>query len=116
MGTVYAPPNGFKAPDITSCDIDEYTKLCMAYEKEIVRWARTYAVNCPEAGEIISFPVCDGAARYVVASLKPVKLIHIDTGDAYSFRYANRLSAKDIRDEIKRAKALKAPFSKKKTL
>jgi hypothetical protein len=115
MGKIYAPPEGFEPPDLTIQDIDKYLKECEKYEENLVKAIRTaYKGVCREAGEVISFPVCDGKARYIVATLKPVKLIHIDTGDAYQAPYVHRLTAKDLREEIRRTKALRDLFSKKK--
>lgn len=65
-----------------------------------------------EAGKEIRFPVGDGYARYIVAKLKPVVLIHI--GDAWHFEYANHLTASDVRKEIKKVEGLRAIFGSKK--
>ena len=74
--------------------------------------------TCPEAGKEIRFRVPGpvpqdstyasvGFARYLVASLKPIHLIHLNVdryvvGDAYQFPYVHRLTASDIRAEIKK--------------
>lgn len=88
MGKIYNPPNGFQAPNISisryNRNIQDYFKACDLYITAIQRAMRqSYGKTCPEAGKLISFPVADGKALYVVATLKPVALVHVDTGDAY---------------------------------
>jgi hypothetical protein len=36
----------------------------------------------------------------MVLSMRPLELMHIPLGDAYQFRYVNRLTAKDIENNI----------------
>lgn len=115
MAKIYSPPEGFEAPELDiKGDVQDYFKACDDYVKRLQESVRaSYGSVCPEAGEIIAFPVADGKARYVVARLKPVELIHIDTGDAYHFEYVHRLTAKDVREEIRKVKALDALFSRR---
>jgi hypothetical protein len=104
MGKIYAPPEEFKLPKVISGgDIQEYFKKCEEYAQNIKDWAKENG-DCPEAGKEIRFPVADGYARYVVYSLKPVKLIHLNVGDAWQYQYAHRLTAADIRKEVKKIK------------
>lgn len=65
-------------------------------------------------GEIIKFPVADGYAQYMVASLTPgVELVHIALGDAWDFDYAHRLTKRDIEEKIQNQKLLEELFKKK---
>lgn len=64
-------------------------------------------------GEIIKFPVADGYAEYMVASMTPLELIHIPLGDAWHFEYAHRLTKKDVEEKIRNQKALEELFKKK---
>lgn len=111
MGKVYSPPEGFSPPDITDFikpgkfQTQEYHEACDKYMRDIKDWAKKESPDS-EAGKMISFPVADGKALYIVFSLKPVTLIHVNTGDAYQYQYAHRLTASDIRKEIKRTEFL----------
>lgn len=58
--------------------------------------------------------VADSYAVYIVASMKPLELVHIPIMDAWEFQYANRLTAKDVKEKIRSEKALQALFAKKK--
>jgi len=115
MGKVYTAPKSIKKPEFEhgrGQDWKEFDKLEAAYEKQIVEWAKKHGKG-PEAGEEVNFPVADGSARYIVLSLKPVQLIHVDTGDAWHFQYVTRLTAVDLRKQIASAKSLRELFHKK---
>ena len=112
MAKIYNGIEGIPKPEF-GCDYTVYDKLCDHYVTALKKWAKKNG-SCPEAGEEISFPVADGRARYIVVSLKPVTLVHLDVDDAWHFKYANRLTAKDIREEITRSQALQKIFSKGK--
>jgi hypothetical protein len=116
MGKVYDPPKGFNPPDIrlaSKIGFPEYQKLCEAFVDSVKRVAREQG-DCPEAGKEINFPVGDGRARYVIFSLKPVKLVHLSVNDGYHFQYVHRLTAADIREELRKQNGLKKLFSSKK--
>jgi hypothetical protein len=119
MGTIYNAPEGFDPPDIQKYskagNFDKYFKDCEKYVKNLKKTIKKgYGKACPEAGEEIHFPVGDGAARYIVATLKPVRLIHLAVGDAWQYQYAHRLTASDIRKEIKQDKEWKRIWASKK--
>ena len=119
MAKIFDPPEGFNPPDIRSYvgsrsykdNINDYFKACENYVKSIKKFARdAHRDVCPEAGEEIRFPVGDGYAQYIVARLKPVELIHVDSGDDWHFQYAHRLTASDVREEIRHNKAMNNLF------
>ena len=84
-------------------DYKVYNAACEKYVKATQEWTKANGSSeC--AGEIIFIGVGDGSARYVVFSLKPVKLIHLDDGDSYHFPYAHLLTAKAVREEVRRNK------------
>jgi len=112
MAKIFGVPEGFKAPAISSPFNDkEYLKSCDEYITSLKAWAKAHGTG-KYAGEMVSFPVADGKAVYIVLSLKPVTLIHVDAMDAYQFKYANRLTASDIKEEIMKARAIKQLFTK----
>jgi hypothetical protein len=116
MGKIYSGMEGLKVPTYPMFkDFDKYQKACNTYIDRVKAAAKRMNPTCPEAGEEITFPVADGRARYIVVSLKPVQLIHDGTMDSWHYQYVHRLNARDIRAEIKRAKALQELFNKKRT-
>ena len=111
MGKIYAAPKEFKNPDYTKYqDFDKYQKACDKYIAKIKAWAKSQNPTCPESGKEITFPVADGRARYIVVSLKPVILIHDDTHDAWQYEYAHRLTAADVRREVKNLESINELF------
>jgi len=98
MGKVYGGVQGINKPEFGS-DFKTYEKACDAYCEAIVDYAKHNGSGTAK-GKEIRFQVADGYARYVVLSLKPVQLIHLDVMDGYTFQYANRLTATDVQREI----------------
>ena len=110
MAKVYGGVEGIRKPAIG--DWKTYESRAESYIGKIVDYAKANG-HGPEAGRIIRFGVADGKAQYVVFSLKPVVLIHLDVWDGYQFQYVNRLTASDVRDEIARQEALEKLFSER---
>ena len=116
MAKIYSAPEGYEAPkmDFTNFNAAAWKKADNDYIARLSEWCKGCNPNDPEyVGQIIKFPVADGNAIYMVASLKPVELIHLELGDAWHFRFANRLTKKDVIKEVDRLKAIKELFANK---
>ena len=115
MATIYGGVAGIPKPTAAKRVSD--WRAWMAREEEYVRaiqeWALKNGDGSPECGQEIRFSVGDGSARYIVLSMRPVRLIHLDVCDGYRFHYANRLTASDVREEVARRKAMDDLFSKR---
>lgn len=92
-------------------DYKKYTAATEAWVETVKAFAKTHGSGKLK-GEEVRFQVADGYARYVVVSTSPTKLIHLPIYDAYQFPYAHRLTAADIREEIRRGKSLNALFGR----
>ena len=114
MAKVYSAPKEVKVPVIDFRNMKAYNEDCERYEKELKELLQKRNPDGELVGEIIRFPVADGYARYMVAGIKPVELVHLPLDDAWHFQYANRITAKDIRDQIKQQKAIAELFAKKR--
>lgn len=112
MAVFSAPKEVGDKPEFSAFGHD-FTKYTAATEK----WIKAVKDFCKKhgssecKGEEIHFPVADGSARYVVFSLRPIKLIHLPVYDGWQFQYAHRLTAADIRQQVKSNKSLKAMFA-----
>ncbi len=113
MATIYSPPEAIKRPEFDFQNFDSYLKKCDDYRKNLKSFLQRRK-NGKNVGEIIRFPVADGNAEYMVASMRPLELVHIPLGDAWQFQYANRLTAQDVQDKIDQQKAMKELFNKHK--
>jgi hypothetical protein len=103
MGRIYTYPKEVGAPPNWRDSINDYKKHVEAentWLESLKAWCVKNNPKCEEAGRIISEPVADGSALYMVLSIKPVKLIHIPLGDAWEFRWAPRWTTKDIKQMV----------------
>jgi hypothetical protein len=107
MAKIYAAPPTIKEPDFNS---DSYQKDTESYIQEIKDFCKTRNPTGEYVGEEIHFQVADGHAVYVVASLKPVELVHAQFGDGWEFQYAKNLTKNDVIAQIKRLAGLKKLF------
>jgi len=116
---IYSAPKSIKQPIFNYTGKENYNKVFKAYRKDETRYceklremllARKKGKN---VGEIISFPVADGAAEYMIASLRPLELVHLPLGDAWDFQYAHLLTAKEVNKKIEENKAMAEFFNKR---
>jgi hypothetical protein len=115
MAKIYDPPQEITVPEIfgDSFEIDAYNAACKKFKDDLKEWC--IKRNPQEhVGEVIGFPVADGQAEYMVASLKPVQLIHIPLWDAWNFQYAHLLGKKEIIAKIAQKKAMEEFFLNRK--
>jgi hypothetical protein len=98
MGNIYSPP--VDTPKFNWNNIPQYEKDCETFKEDIKKYLKERGYNEKHTGTIISFPVADGQAEYMVMSLKPVRLIHIPIWDAWEYPYIDRLTKKDIEEKI----------------
>ena len=109
---IFSVPSTLKVPEYDYKNPGQYEKD----EKKFFEDLKTLLLkrkNEECVGETIKFQVADSYAVYVVASIKPLELVHIPIMDAWEFQYANRLTAKDVKEKIRSEKALQALFAKK---
>lgn len=116
MAKVYAVPEGFEAPDF------DYRGDWQKQENDYIERLRAECFRVMELegrnnsskaiGEIVDFPIADGCALYMVWNSRPLELVHIATGDAYSIpmAHARGLRMTDINQNIQRRKSLSAMF------
>jgi hypothetical protein len=75
--------------------------------------------NCadPIAGEIIRFTRGDGYAEYIVWNTKPLQLVWLETGDAYSVEapLIRGLNLTEVRAMVKSERALAELFGRSAT-
>ena len=101
-----------KAPEWNpDLDWKENNKAEEKYLTDLKAWCKKQGSG-KDAGKEVQFPVNDGAAVYVILSMKPCTLIHVPLGDAYRFPYIERLTAADIRKKILHEDSLKKLFRK----
>ena len=112
MAQIFNSPDGVKVPELDFKNFAQYEKDCENYKKDLKAWLNKNGFNGKNVGETIRFPVADGYAHYMVASMKPVQLIHLPLGDAWHFEFAHLMTAKEVQTKIDGQNALKKLFKK----
>jgi hypothetical protein len=117
MAKAYKAPEGFEAPELTY----EYYKDGTWQEKEnayLARLADRAKMNgtSPLLGEVIKFQRGDGYALYMVWKTKPLELIWIQLGDAWSVEepLIRGLRVADVQAMVDRERALRDLFATKR--
>jgi len=111
---IYTAPKEIKLPENSFTDIASWEKNDAKYISELKTFLKEQGYNEKNTGEILQFPAADGYAMYMVASMKPLRLIHLELGDAWCFQYANLLTAKVVQEKIDQQNALNKIFGGKK--
>jgi hypothetical protein len=121
MADIFAPPAELgPVPEITAFidatdgyNHDAYMKAEAAFVENVKEWAKEQGSG-KYAGEEVSFPVADGAARYVILSLRPVQLIHLPVGDAWQYHLVRHLPASALRELADQQRGFREIFANKK--
>ena len=111
--TIYSAPEEIKVPELDFRDINAYLKAQDKYVEDLKAFCKKRK-NGKNVGETIKFPVADGHAIYMVASMSPLELIHVPIGDAWEFQYVHLMTAKEVQQKIDQGKAMVKLFSSKK--
>lgn len=111
MAKIFGVPKSITKPKFNWEDVQASLKAEKEYVEELRRYLKkNYKGN--NVGEIIRFQVADGYAEYMILSMDPTVLIHIDTGDAYQFEYAHLLNAEEVQKKLDQQNALNKIFGK----
>lgn len=90
--------------------IESYNKKEKKYLKDLKNKLIDMGYNGKNVGEVIKFQVADGYAQYMVVSMRPLRLMHLNLIDGYSFQYAHLLTAKEVNEQIDRQRRLEELF------
>lgn len=112
MAKIYAPPKSIKKPKFDFTDVQGSLKAEEKYVEELIGKLKKYHKG-KNVGEIIRFQVADGYAQYIIASMRPLELVHVDTGDGYQFEYAHLLNETEVRKKLKQQEAMAKIFGKR---
>jgi hypothetical protein len=115
MAEIYDLPEGFEAPELDFMEpIQKYNEKCDKFFEELKTFLKNWNPHEKEVGEIVDWPVADGKAMYMVASLEPkVGLVHLPILDAWEYQDADLQTAERIRQKIQQRKSFEAFIAKK---
>lgn len=106
---IYSHPDHIKKPKINWEDFSAYQKEEDEFVEKLRKFCKEdYAPNQDQnyIGELITFPVADSQAVYMVMSLSPLKLMHVPIGDAWEYRDADLYTTKRVKEVIDAKKRL----------
>jgi hypothetical protein len=110
MADIYSAPKEVKLPILDWNKVQDYTRDCDRYIKDLTQHIKDMGYKGKNVGEIVKFAVADGYAEYMILSMRPLKLIHIPLGDAYEFPYAHLMTASEINKKLDTQKMLEQLF------
>jgi hypothetical protein len=105
---IYSPPT-----EVGICATD-YSGDWQAQEKAWLNKLRQYVMqhgSGKNKGKIVSYPVADGYAQYMIFSEKPAALIHIPLGDAWQYPMVSRFTMKEVLADVAREEQFSKLFA-----
>lgn len=116
MATVFSAPEGYDPPVLTGEDFraNTWEDKEDAYIARLSDRAKMNGTN-PLIGEVVRWQRADGFAQYLVWQTKPLQLIHLELGDAYSVEdvLIRGLRLADIRAMVAREQRIREFFARK---
>ena len=110
MNQIFSAPKEIKLPNFKDYKtFDAFYKAEDEYERKLKEYVKEHGEG-KYKGEELRIPHADGYARYIVYSLKPVRLVHIDTGDAWHASQVEYMPANVIKREIDNSKKIAQLF------
>ena len=112
MAQIFKAPSEVKLPSYDWSNANNWEKDESEYKKALVKHINNMGYKGKNVGECIRIPHADSYAEYMVLSMKPLRLIHLELGDAWSSQFAELLTAKKVNQMIDADKAMAKLFSK----
>lgn len=103
---VYQAPKEVSLPEFSFQNVSAWQENEKKYIEQLKEHLKKMNYVGKNVGEILKFPAADGYAQYMVISMKPLMLIHLELGDAWTFQYAHLLTAKEVQQQIDAEKRL----------
>ena len=114
---IFAHSENIKKPALIVQTWEEYEKNVDAYLEEVKKeMTEIYKPKPTEKyfGEVIKLQYADGYAKYMVVSLRPLILIHLQIDDEWDSDMADLLTAKKVVEMIESERRIKEMFEKRK--
>jgi len=112
MAEIFKAPSAVALPetDWSNYNQETYEANENKYLAELVSYINDMGYKGKNVGEVLRIPECDGHAQYMVMSMKPVRLIHLELGDAWGSQFAELLTAKKVNEMLNADKKMKELF------
>jgi hypothetical protein len=112
---IYNAPEELEIPklDFANFNAKVHKEKEDKYIEDLKQHMRELGYNGKNMGEILRFPAADSYAQYMVVSMRPLQLVHLELGDAWGFQYAHLLTAKEVQQKVDQQKKINELFSQK---
>ena len=101
----------FPEPDYSNFDFKKEQEREKLHKQDLKNWLQAQGYEGEHTGEVLSFPVADGHAQYMMADGgKKSLLIHLPYGDSYHYRDVEFLPRSEIVKRIGQEKGLQSIF------
>jgi len=110
--TIYNVPKQVKLPEVDFSNYNHAKEI--AKEEKFLKELRAFIKphsNSKLNGKIVTFPVADSCAQYMIVSIKPCAMVHLPLGDAWEFPYVKNLKGKDIKFKVEQQEVMDKLFS-----
>ncbi len=120
MGKIFKAPDQIEKPTFDFRDMVGSRTSELHYVHQVKEWCKANSkdkTNAEYIGEGFRIPMGDGYAQYVVLSIKPLQMIHLEIGDAWDSPLADQVNAAYVKQHIDGAKnweAFRAEHATKK--
>lgn len=101
----------FGKTDFANYDLAKELARERQHATRLKDWLTANGWNGPATGGIVSFPVGDGRAQYMLGDGKKPCLIHLPYGDSYQYRDAEFLPKAEILKRIKQEQDSRDTFA-----
>ena len=106
---IYEAPTTIKKPEFNFSDIKGWREEEERYENELRAHCERNGTGDLK-GKVIKIPHADSYAVYMVFSLRPLELIHMEIGDAWDSEFADLVTEAKVREMVKRDEAMAKLF------
>ena len=106
MAEIYNAPKEIELPNYSFDNVGNWKDEEASYKKKLIAHINDMGYNGKNVGEIIRLPMADSYAQYMVLSMKPLGLIHLELGDAWTSEFAELLTAKKVNQMIEADKRI----------
>jgi len=107
MAKIFRAPDEVKLPEMDFANYNhaEYMEAENKYKADLKAHLNSQGWKGKNVGETIKLPMADSYAEYMVLSMRPLRLIHLELGDAWNSEFAELLTAKKVNQMIDGAKS-----------
>jgi len=107
---IYQAPTELALPNTNPQYLNEWEKLESQYKADLKKYIMSMGYKGKNVGEVIRFRVADGYAEYMILSMRPLGLIHLNLSDGYQYPHIHLMTAKEVNKQLEVQKKMEELF------